>query len=57
MPTLVHCSAEDQPVKRYFPWLEDAELAGQVADAWNEVVKRGEADKIKCPCKKCKTCV
>lgn len=43
-----------QPVQRYLPWLaEDAELAQQVADAWNAVVERGEADKVKCPCEKC----
>lgn len=38
----------------YLPWLEeDAELAQQVADAWNAVVDRGEADVVKCKCEQC----
>ena len=41
-------------ILHYFAWLaEDAELAQQVADAWNELVRRGEAGKIKCDCQKC----
>lgn len=41
-------------VKRYLPWLaESEELSQQVADAWNAVVKRGEADKLSCCCGKC----
>lgn len=40
----------------YLCWLlEDAELAQQVAAAWNAVVKSGGADRVKCLCKKCKT--
>lgn len=36
-------------------WVEkDAELAGKVADAWNGVVQRGEADVVQCWCLKCK---
>lgn len=39
----------------YLPWLaEDIELAQQVADAWNAVVARGEADVVKCGCEKCR---
>lgn len=30
------------PVTRYLPWLENAELAQRVADAWNEVVNEEE---------------
>lgn len=41
------------PVLLYLPWLKDIELAGQVADAWNAVVHRRQADKVKCPCKDC----
>lgn len=39
----------------YLQWLkEDETLAGLVADAWNAVVKRGEADLIECPCDTCR---
>lgn len=42
-------------IHRYATWLhEDAELAQRVADAWNAVVGRGEADDFKCYCKECK---
>lgn len=34
---------------------EDEELAQCVADAWNAVVERGEADVVNCGCAKCKT--
>lgn len=45
-----------QPIERYLPWLtEDEKLAQQVADAWNEVVRRGEASKVQCPCVSCKS--
>lgn len=38
----------------YFRWLrDDAQLAQQVADAWNELVQRGDADLVKCYCRKC----
>ena len=30
------------------------ELAQKVTDAWNAVVKRREADNVKCPCELCK---
>lgn len=41
-------------VKRYLTWLnQDAELAQQVADAWNAVVQRGEASVIECCCDEC----
>lgn len=41
-------------VWRYLPWLaEDAHLAGEVAEAWNAVVRRGEADRLKCNCRRC----
>lgn len=40
----------------YFRWLrEDVKLAQQVADAWNAVVERGEADLCECYCLKCCT--
>lgn len=44
---------EDSTIDRYFYWLQDAELAQQVADAWNAVVQRGDADLCKCYCPKC----
>lgn len=41
-------------VDLYLPWVvKDASLAQQVADAWNAVVERKEADKVKCRCAKC----
>lgn len=41
-------------VELYLPWLEqDAILAQKVADAWNSVVQRGEADSVKCRCEAC----
>lgn len=44
------------PVEHYLPWLaEDAALAQQVADTWNEVVGRGEAALVSCRCEKCRT--
>lgn len=47
-------TADPQPVHRYLAWFaEDAELAQQVADAWTQVVDRGGADKVKCPCERC----
>lgn len=46
--------ANGQPVRRYLPWLqEDAALAQQVADAWNAVLERGEAEEQECDCRKC----
>lgn len=40
---------------RYFPLLEgDSRLAQQVANAWNLIVERGEADIVKCICRKCR---
>lgn len=43
-------------VKYFLPWLfEDAELARKVLDTWNEVVKSGRADKVKCMCRECTT--
>lgn len=45
----------DSPIDLYLPWLqEDADLAQQVADAWNAVVDRGDANVVKCNCHKCK---
>lgn len=41
------------PVKLYLPWLQDEELAQEVADAWNRVVDQGEAEKVECRCDKC----
>lgn len=42
-------------VELSLPWLkEDANLAQQVADAWNTVVERGEADVVKCACTQCR---
>lgn len=43
----------NQPIELYLPWLEDAELAQQVANAWNAIAERGEADLVKCECEKC----
>lgn len=38
----------------YLQWLEeDAELAQQVADAWNAVADSGCADYVKCWCDRC----
>ena len=38
----------------YLPWLqEDGTLAQQVAEAWNTVVRQGEADIVKCYCELC----
>lgn len=43
-----------RPWRRYLAWLrDDEELAQQVADAWNAVVKRGGADLLPCYCRKC----
>lgn len=40
---------EFQPVQLYTVWLvEDAELSRQVAEAWNLLVERGEADVVRC---------
>lgn len=42
------------PIHLYLRWLsEDSKLAEQVADAWNKVVERGDADDPECLCKKC----
>lgn len=39
----------------YLPWLvRDVQLAQQVLEAWNAIVERGEADKVRCPCKECR---
>lgn len=43
------------PFALYIPWLEDEDLAEQVADAWKAVVARGEADVVKCVCLTCCT--
>lgn len=49
LPELVR--DELSPAQPYLPWLhEDAALAKQVADAWNAVVRRGEADVVRCKC-------
>lgn len=57
LPTLLKPSrVATETIQRYLPWLsEDAELARRVADAWNAVVECGEADKVKCQCKRCLT--
>lgn len=48
---------EDEDVHfedEHLAWLEqDAKLSQQVADAWNAVVKRGEADVVECNCQVC----
>lgn len=45
---------DSQYVERYLAWLtEDDELAQQVVDAWNAVVKRGEAGVVECSCDAC----
>lgn len=47
---------DENAVRRYLHWFkDDAKLAEQVADAWNAVVKRGEADRVRCYCEKCNT--
>lgn len=44
----------ESPVYSYFNWLRwDAELAQQVADAWNAVVDRGGTELLQCYCPKC----
>lgn len=44
-----------RPFMPYLEWLaEDVALAQQVADAWNAVVRRGEAKTCKCLCEKCR---
>lgn len=41
-------------IERYFIWLEeDEELAQQVADAWNSVLKLGQSDAPSCLCGRC----
>lgn len=41
-------------ITHYLPWLvEDAELAQQVLDVWNNMVEQGEADKVECKCPSC----
>lgn len=41
-------------IESYLTWLnEDEDLAQQVADAWNAVVKRGEAGTVECACDEC----
>lgn len=43
-----------QRVEPYLPWLEeDADLAQDVSDAWNEIVKRREVNNVKCLCGQC----
>lgn len=58
IPKLENCAwhkgAWSRAFEGYLPWLEEAGMAQQVADAWNSVVDRGEADKVKCPCVLCK---
>lgn len=45
---------EGTEVERYLPWLaRDGQLAREVAEAWNLVVDREEADVVKCPCERC----
>lgn len=47
-------SPEDHRIKRYLLWFrEDTQLARRVADAWNAIVERGEAGKVKCFCLRC----
>lgn len=42
----------------YLPLLErDPELAQRVADKWNEIVQRGEADIVKCRCDNCQAVI
>lgn len=44
---------DDTQSQRYFLWLQDAELAQQVADAWNHVVERGNPNLNRCYCNSC----
>lgn len=38
---------DEPPINMYLRWFaQNAELAQQVADAWNAVVERGEADMV-----------
>lgn len=47
--------AETGSMGIYAAWFrEDAVLAQQVADAWNAVVERGEADEVWCLCHQCR---
>lgn len=41
------------PVARYLPWLREPHLAQRVADAWNEVVRKGDVEEVWCACIKC----
>lgn len=42
-------------VGRYLPWLsQDADLAQQVADAWNEIVNAQRTYRMWCDCPRCK---
>lgn len=45
---------DERPIALYLTWLHDAQLAEEVADAWNGVVRSGGADLVKCLCAKCK---
>lgn len=49
-------SQDPQEFDYYLSWLKnDGPLAQQVADAWNELVRGGMADKVKCRCQKCRS--
>lgn len=48
--------APTETIDRYLPWLaEDGPLAQEVAQAWSDVVEKGEAGKVKCLCGMCAT--
>lgn len=64
VPTFTHTNADGSKrepgkpfavIELYLPWLQDdPDLADDVADAWNAIVERGEADVVKCECELCK---
>lgn len=55
VPRFIPQHGAEQPIRLYLPWLANDELlAQQVANAWNAVVLRDEADRVKCPCLRCK---
>lgn len=41
------------PLTAYFPWLENAEVAEDIAKTWNELVDHNEHTKVRCNCGEC----
>lgn len=54
-PKYTQNDEEPPSVPVHLTWLEeDSDLAQQVAEVWNAVAQRREADFVKCRCKECK---